>query len=166
MSVASRVVPLAFPFNVYNTYRCMRFRNAASGRMSRKGLRSRTGNAINKIIEDFLDNAGGREQFRHLPCTWARSLFSRGFSSLVPKHHPHERLFIIVSCWIKRHTWSPLPRYCTSIFGGESRPRAVARTVTHKLQIRSIGRWWWDTKNYEWVTLLFCTILRGVYNRY
>lgn len=127
--------------------------------MSRKGLRSRTGNAINKIIEDFLDNAGGREQFRHLPCTWARSLFSRGFSSLLPKHHPHWTV-IIVSCWIKRHTWPPMPTYCTSVFEEKTEACTVAGIVTHKLQIRSIEWRWWDTKKYRVLLPIAFTLYR------
>lgn len=53
----------------------MQFRHAGC----RKGLcLSHTGNTINKIIEDFLDDVtGGREQFRYLAHTSARSLFSR-----------------------------------------------------------------------------------------
>lgn len=54
----------------------MHFRHAGC----RKGLRllSQAGNAINKIIEDFLDNvADGREQFCYFAHTSARSLFSR-----------------------------------------------------------------------------------------
>lgn len=57
----------------------MHFRHAGC----RKGLRllSHAGNAINKIIEDFLDNvAGGREQFYYFARTSARSLFSRSCS--------------------------------------------------------------------------------------
>ena len=44
----------------------MQFYSAAAGYAS-KGVALATGNAINKIIEDFLDNAGGREQFRPSP---------------------------------------------------------------------------------------------------